>query len=95
MPRGPDASLIEGREEVPTGVPRSQETAPPPWDNHMALGIFLLQGPRGALFLMREVPMCVGVAAFEALDELEGHVVRYRESLQVLCLSLFSERVHH
>ena len=28
--------------------------------------------------------MCwAGVAAFQALDELEGHVVRYRESLQV------------
>ena len=28
----------------------------PPKDHHRALGIVLLQGPRGALFLMSEVP---------------------------------------
>jgi hypothetical protein len=30
---------------------------PPPQDRPRALGMFLLQGPRGALFLMREVPL--------------------------------------
>ena len=40
-----------------TGVPRSLETTPP-WGHHMALGIvLLLKGPRGALFLMSEVPL--------------------------------------
>jgi hypothetical protein len=33
-----------------TGVPRSCEIAPPPKDHHRALGIFLLKGPRLALF---------------------------------------------
>ena len=31
--------------------------SPPPEDHHRALGIFLLKGPRGALFLMSEVPL--------------------------------------
>ena len=30
---------------------------PPHWDHHRALGIFLPQGPRGALFLISEVPL--------------------------------------
>ena len=30
---------------------------PPPYDHHRALGMVLLQGPRGALFLMSEVPL--------------------------------------
>ena len=30
---------------------------PPPQDHHRALGMVLLLGPRGALFLMREVPL--------------------------------------
>ena len=29
---------------------------PPPWDHRGALGIALLYGPRGAQFLMSEVP---------------------------------------
>ena len=29
----------------------------PPWGHHRALGIVLLYGPRGALFLMSEVPL--------------------------------------
>ena len=29
----------------------------PPWDQYRALGIVLLQGPRGALFFMSEVPL--------------------------------------
>ena len=29
----------------------------PPWDHHRATCVVLLQGPRGALFLMREVPL--------------------------------------
>jgi hypothetical protein len=31
----------------------------PPWDHHRALGKVLLQGPKGALFLTREVPLYV------------------------------------
>jgi hypothetical protein len=31
-------------------------------DHHMALGLVLLNGPRGGLFLMSEVPLPVGVA---------------------------------
>ena len=31
--------------------------SPPPWDHHFALSIVLLQGPRGAVFLMSEVLM--------------------------------------
>ena len=31
--------------------------SPPPPGFHRALGIFLLQGPRGALFLMGEAPL--------------------------------------
>jgi len=34
--------------------------SPPPQDHHRALGIFLLQGPRGALFLMNEVTLYAG-----------------------------------
>jgi hypothetical protein len=30
---------------------------PPTWGHRRALGIVLLQGPRGALFLMSEVPL--------------------------------------
>ena len=30
---------------------------PPPQDFHRALGIVLLQGPKGARFLMSEVPL--------------------------------------
>ena len=30
---------------------------PIPWDHHRALGIVLLQRPRGALFLASEVPL--------------------------------------
>ena len=33
------------------------KTRPPPLGRHRALGMFLLQGPRGALFLMTEVPL--------------------------------------
>ena len=38
-------------------------TSPPPQDHHRALGIALLYGPRGARFLMSEVPLytCSGV----------------------------------
>ena len=32
-----------------------KRNSPPPWGRHRALGIFLLYGPRGALFLMSEV----------------------------------------
>ena len=31
--------------------------SPPPYDHHRDLGIVLLYGPRGALFLMSEVPL--------------------------------------
>ena len=31
--------------------------SPPPQDHYRALGIVLLQGPRGARFLMSEVPL--------------------------------------
>jgi len=34
---------------------------PPPQDHHRALGIILLKGPRGALFLMSEVPVLSSV----------------------------------
>ena len=40
-----------------TGFPRSQETAPPPQGPPRAIGMVLLQGPRGALLLMSEVPL--------------------------------------
>ena len=29
----------------------------PPYEHHRALGMVLLKGPRGALFLMSEVPL--------------------------------------
>ena len=29
----------------------------PPWDHHRVLGLVLLQGPRGGLFLMSEAPL--------------------------------------
>ena len=32
----------------------------PPWDLYKALGIVLLYGPRGVLFLMSEVPLYGG-----------------------------------
>ena len=35
-----------------TGVPRSQKTAPPPPDRPKALGIVLLQGPRGGGYFL-------------------------------------------
>jgi hypothetical protein len=41
----------------PSGEPHSQERAPSPKGHHRSRGIGLLQGPRGALFLMIEVPM--------------------------------------
>ena len=40
-----------------TGESRSQETAPPPSDHHMTLGIVLREGSRGGVFLMSEVPL--------------------------------------
>ena len=42
---------------VPTRVPRSQETATTPRTIIGPLGTGLLQGPRGGLFLMSEVPL--------------------------------------
>ena len=38
----------------------------PPSDHHRALGIVLLQGPRGALFLMSEVPLYISHPGFRA-----------------------------
>ena len=35
----------------------AHEKKPPSEGRHRALGIFLLKGPRGALFLMSEVPL--------------------------------------
>ena len=32
----------------------------PPWDFHRGLGIVLLEGPKGARFLMSEVPLSYG-----------------------------------
>ena len=46
---------------MPTGVPRSLETALPPKDHRRVLGIVLLEGHRGARFLM-------GLVGFNALD---------------------------
>ena len=40
-----------------TGVPRSLKLGPLPEDCYRALGILLLQAPRGTLFLMSEVPL--------------------------------------
>ena len=37
---------------------------PPLWDHHRALGICLLWGPRGALFVMSEVPLTAHKGAF-------------------------------
>jgi hypothetical protein len=34
--------------------------SPTPWGFHRALGIVLLKGPRGALFLMGEAPLYGG-----------------------------------
>ena len=47
--------------------------SPPPQDRHRALGIVLLYGPRGALFLMSEVPLylprhCLGVGAYHTVE---------------------------
>ena len=46
---------------------------PPPHDHHRALGIVLLQGPRGALFLMSEVPLYVQMSEGAAAGE-EAHL---------------------
>ena len=43
----------------------THEKQPPPQDLHRALGIVLLQGPRGALFLMSEVPLFVPAWAMD------------------------------
>ena len=45
---------------------------PPPQDHHRALGISLLQGPRGMRFLMREVPLYGGVDLRAARFVIEG-----------------------
>ena len=55
--------LCATRASAPTMVDRRyrgtsrMRNSPPPWDHHRALGIFLLECPRGALFLMSEVPL--------------------------------------
>ena len=51
--------VIVASSETRTGVPRSSDTATPPYHHHRALGIVLLYGPRGGLFLMSEVPMYI------------------------------------
>ena len=43
--------------EVRQGYLAHKKHPQPPLDRHRALGIVLLQGPRGALFFMSEVPM--------------------------------------
>ena len=38
-------------------IPEGAKKQPPPYDHHRALGMVLLQGPRGRRFLMTEVPL--------------------------------------
>ena len=35
----------------------AHKTHPPPWEHHKSLGIVLLKGPSGGLFLMSKVPL--------------------------------------
>ena len=42
------------------GTSLKRNSAPPPQDYHRALGIVLLYGPKGALFLMRKAPLKQG-----------------------------------
>ena len=58
------------------GVPRSRETAPPPLGVHRALSIVILQGPRGALFLMSEVPLNFQLA-FQEVTSLRPRPMVY------------------
>ena len=53
---GGELLLVHGLDPG-TGVPRSYETAPPPWDHHMTLGIVLPEGPRWGGVLMSEVSL--------------------------------------
>jgi len=39
---------------------------PTPWDHHRALGVGLLQGPKGRRFLVSEVPLYLIIAGFQA-----------------------------
>ena len=50
---------LQNHLQIVPGIQRylADKKQPPPMDHHRALGIFLLQGPRGALFLTREVPL--------------------------------------
>ena len=36
----------------------AHKKSPPPYDHRSAIGIVLIFGPRGALLLMSEVPLC-------------------------------------
>ena len=53
-----DAAYRSDREAISV-FPDVIEHSPPPQHLHRSLGIVLLQGPRGALFLMSEVPLYV------------------------------------
>jgi hypothetical protein len=56
--RGSTASVRVRREKrTPTGVPRSSEKSPPPYDHRRTPGKVLLKSPRRGLFLMSEVPL--------------------------------------
>ena len=46
----------------------AHKKSPPPQDHHRALDILLLQGPRGALFLMSEVPLWTLQGLLEVKD---------------------------
>jgi len=56
--------------------------SPSPWGHHRAVGIVLLQGPRGALFLMSEAPMYLVPHSLQQSfrrDETEKERNRMRE----------------